>query len=191
MGKTTRTGHPMRLHRLGHYLKHRRLPVFWIAAVIGLVAPWLFDLDIPALATGDDLGECTVQSIHDGDTMRVKCGGEQMKIRLYCIDAPELAQKPWGQESRDYLRSITGDRVTIIKHDIDRYGRTVGEVIQDGRNLNLAMVEAGQAAVYRRYCSGSDYLHAETQARQQRIGVWSKTGDQQQPWNWRRSSGVF
>lgn len=43
-------------------------------------------------------------SIHDGDTLRVVRGNEELKIRLCGIDAPELKQ-PLGIESRDYLRS--------------------------------------------------------------------------------------
>jgi endonuclease YncB( thermonuclease family) len=43
-------------------------------------------------------------SIHDGDTLRVVRGNEELKIRLCGIDAPEIKQ-PLGIESRDYLRS--------------------------------------------------------------------------------------
>ena len=43
-------------------------------------------------------------SIYDGDTLRVVRDGEELKIRLCGIDAPEIKQ-PLGIESRDYLRS--------------------------------------------------------------------------------------
>jgi endonuclease YncB( thermonuclease family) len=43
-------------------------------------------------------------SIHDGDTLRVVRGNEELKVRLCGIDAPEL-KMPLGIESRDYLRS--------------------------------------------------------------------------------------
>ena len=41
--------------------------------------------------------------VHDGDTLHVLCGQHtrKLKIRLYCMDAPELAQAPWGGEARD------------------------------------------------------------------------------------------
>jgi len=44
-------------------------------------------------------------SVHDGDTLRVVRGDEELKVRLCGIDAPEIRQ-PLGIESRDYLRSL-------------------------------------------------------------------------------------
>jgi endonuclease YncB( thermonuclease family) len=44
-------------------------------------------------------------SIHNGDTLRVVRGNEELKVNLCGIDAPEIKQ-PLGIESRDYLRSL-------------------------------------------------------------------------------------
>ena len=99
-----------------------------------------------------------------------------------------MQQPPWGKESRDYLRSITPDSVTIIRHDKDRYGRVVAEVIDDQRNLNLQMVKDGYAAVYPRYCKDTAYYQAQEQAQSARLGIWSKQGLQQTPWLWRRKN---
>ena len=122
--------------------------------------------------------------------MRATCDGEKIKIRLHCIDAPEMAQRPWGRESRDHLRRITPATIRLRRLDRDRYGRIVGEVYSGtdtaGREpLNLAMVSAGQAAVYWRYCSDGRYLDAERRARDAGRGVWARSGEQQQPWVWR------
>ncbi|WP_343218595.1 thermonuclease family protein [Lamprobacter modestohalophilus] len=52
--------------------------------------------------------------------------------------------------------------------------------------LNRAMVEAGQAAVYRRYCPDSSYRQAEASAKAAGLGIWSVPGDHQRPWDWRK-----
>ena len=69
--------------------------------------------------------DCRVEKISDGDTMNLRCGTQLVKVRLYCIDAPEMAQKPWGTRSREHLQSITTPTVKLLKIDQDQYGRTV------------------------------------------------------------------
>jgi endonuclease YncB( thermonuclease family) len=53
-------------------------------------------------------------------------------------------------------------------------------------SINLAMVEAGQAAVYPRYCQDPAYYAAERRAREAGRGIWEKEGEQQRPWESRR-----
>lgn len=98
-----------------------------------------------------------------------------------------MGQKLWGQQSRDYLRRITPSHVDIRPIERDRYGRLVGEVLDNGRSLNLALVEAGQAAVYNRYCDDDRYSPAERAVREDRLGVWAQPGLHQQPWEWRKN----
>ncbi len=69
--------------------------------------------------------------------------------------------------------------VTIRPQTKDRYGRTVAEVFRNGRAVNLAMVQSGQAFAYRKYLSACDrgsYLAAVAQAKQSRRGVWAVSG---------------
>lgn len=165
---------------------HQRISLFWIAAIIGLIAPWAIQVLHSQETT--TTRECTVSSVYDGDTMRVKCEGELMKVRLYCIDTPEMGQKPWGRESRDFLRGLAprGSSVQIKGHKKDRYGRLIGEVFNDGLNLNLDMVRAGQAAVYPKYCKDEQYYMAQNGAKDVEKGIWTKTGSHQTPWKWRK-----
>jgi endonuclease YncB( thermonuclease family) len=144
----------------------------------------------PAGATPAASHRATVLSIGDGDTLRVSQAGQSVTIRLACIDAPELAQSPWGQRSRAYLtqRLPIGRDVTILPHTTDRYGRTVAEVIS-AISVNLAMVEDGQAFVDRRHLAGCDareYLEAEYRASRHRHGVWQVEGGIPRPWTFRR-----
>lgn len=131
-----------------------------------------------------------VLSIDDGDTIRVRQGGRAITVRLACIDAPETAQSPWGQHARRYLqqRLSIGREVTLEVKTTDRYGRTVAEVISD-ININLVMVEDGQAFAYRRYlsgCNAKEYLDAEYRASRHRYGVWQVEGGITRPWDFRR-----
>lgn len=161
---------------------HQRLALFWILAGVGIATPWL----VTRLPFGSGPDTCVINSIHDGDTLRATCAGEGVKVRFYCIDAPELAQRPWGQESRDHLRQITPRSVRLVARDKDRYGRIVGEVYDGEQSLNLAMVEAGQAAVYPRYCKEGRFFDAQKRAKAERRGIWEKEGEQQRPWEWRK-----
>ncbi|MEA5442590.1 thermonuclease family protein [Cyanobium gracile] len=134
--------------------------------------------------------QATVLSIGDGDTLQVRSGQQRITIRLACIDAPEMAQSPHGQQARQalQLRLAMGRPVTIQPQSIDRYGRTVAEVISD-TNINLALVEDGLAFAYRRYlgtCDAAAYLEAELRARRHRLGVWRVPGGLTRPWDFRR-----
>jgi endonuclease YncB( thermonuclease family) len=132
----------------------------------------------------------TVLSVGDGDTLRVRQGGRSITVRLACIDAPEMAQRPHGPRAREYLqlRLRPGRRVRLEVKTTDRYGRTVAEVFSD-INVGLALVEDGQAFVYRKYmgqCDVREYLAAETRASRSRHGVWDLPGGITRPWDFRR-----
>jgi len=132
----------------------------------------------------------TVVSIGDGDTIRVRDAGRLVTVRLACIDAPEMAQAPYGSQARRYLqtRLPVGSSVRLIPQTTDRYGRTVAEVIGEV-NLNLALVEDGLAFAYRQYlagCNAKEYLDAEYRASRHRYGVWQVPGGITRPWDFRR-----
>ncbi len=172
---------------LSRVTRHRRLSLFWVLALIGTVGPW--SCEGLKRQTSMLPKDCRVASIHDGDTLRAECGGEQLQVRLHCLDAPELEQRPWGQASQDHLRSLipSGTSIELRVQDKDRYGRSVAEVLAGKRDINLAMVRDGQAAVYRAYCNDRRFDQAETQARKGKLGIWAQPGLQQRPWESRRS----
>ena len=135
--------------------------------------------------------KATVLSIGDGDTIRVLQAGKPLTVRLACIDAPETAQAPYGQQARTYLqqRLPIGREVSLNIKTTDRYGRSVAEVISES-NINLALVEDGQAFAYRQYLRGCDakaYLEAEERASRARLGVWQVPGGITRPWDFRRA----
>ena len=158
----------------------------WLLPLVGLACLLL----LPTVVVGQGSAS-TVVSIGDGDTIRVRQGGRAITVRLACIDAPEMAQQPHGQQARDYLRMRLpiGSPVRLDVKTTDRYGRAVAEVIGD-INIGLAMVEDGQAFAYRQYlsgCNAQEYLDAEVRASRRRAGVWQVSGGITRPWDFRRS----
>ncbi len=113
----------------------------------------------------------TVISVGDGDTLRVEEAGRKVTIRVACIDAPEMAQAPYGQQARQALSELlpVGSTVTLKAQTKDRYGRTVAEVFtQSGANAGLSLVQQGYAFAYRQYLKQCDewaYLDREKLAR--------------------------
>ena len=94
-----------------------------------------------------------IKSCYDGDTC-TSISGE--KIRLACIDAPELKGKEANPEEallvRDYLNNlISGGKISIRRITYDRYGRTVGELYKDKQNIQEHLVDLGLARVYKKY----------------------------------------
>ena len=129
-----------------------------------------------------------VKWVADGDTITIlDSRNNQHKIRFHGIDTPERGQ-PYGNAAREALSDmVAGKTVGIVVVDTDRYGRTVGRVYVDGRDVNLAMVEQGFAWWYRRFAPNDRALEAaERSAREGKLGLWREP-DPIPPWDWRRS----
>jgi endonuclease YncB( thermonuclease family) len=147
-----------------------------LAAAILLLANSFF---FPPEAKGETVITGTVIHIADGDTISVTvCGNFAVKIRLLWCDAPEHNQA-YGPESAAHLsQMILGREVELHITGIDKYGRTLAVVMLDGVDINLEQVKSGWAWVFERYIGEApasvqaNYRQAETQAREQRRGLW-------------------
>lgn len=128
-----------------------------------------------------------VTSVHDGDTFTgVNENNEQVKVRLDAVDAPELSQ-PYGQASRKALGDkIFGKTVTVITKKHDRYGRTIGHVLIDKRDVNLELLEVGAVWHYAAYDRNKRLREAEASARAANKGLW-KDPNPMAPWDWRKT----
>lgn len=117
--------------------------------------------------------------VHDGDSVRLYLDGAKKStpIRMKCIDAPELRQKH-GKNSREALKRHfrSNGVITVKEYGQDRYGRVIAEVFVDGNNVNLSMVESGNAYVYEEYCKDAVYRTKERQAKHLKRGVWRDPG---------------
>jgi endonuclease YncB( thermonuclease family) len=110
----------------------------------------------------------------------------QFKVRLDAIDAPEIGQ-PFGQASKRALSGkVFGKDIVVIAKTRDKYGRTVGHVMLDGRDVNLEMLEEGMAWHYEKYDHNTRLRVAEQAARAAKLGLW-QDGTSVPPWEWRKS----
>lgn len=124
-----------------------------------------------------------VVSIHDGDTITILQGKQQIKVRLFGIDAPELEQ-PYGKKSKQFLANlIAGEVVEVEPKGKDRYKRTLGIIYFKGQDINAQMVLNGYAWAYVKY--SRIYVNQEKLARENKRGLW-QSSNPTPPWVWRK-----
>ncbi|AOO59829.1 nuclease (plasmid) [Raoultella ornithinolytica] len=128
-------------------------------------------------------GNFSAKVVHviDGDTVMVYDGTQQTKIRLYGIDAPESNQA-FGQKSKDFMIKVAANRVVDIEdHGQDVYGRTLGTIFLENKDLNGSidlnglMVYEGMAWTYRYHgrLIVPAYGALEKDARNTQRGLWA------------------
>tara|TARA_X000000950_G_scaffold205384_1_gene247079 strand:+ start:49 stop:441 length:393 start_codon:yes stop_codon:yes gene_type:complete len=100
-----------------------------------------------------------IKDCYDGDTCTTL---KREKIRLACIDTPELKGKRAdpipAKEARDYLNNLVANKEVSIKRiTTDRYGRTVGELFKDEVNIQELIVNKGYGKIYKKYAYQCDW----------------------------------
>ena len=156
-----------------------------------------------AETTAAAVGRITNIRVVDGDSIEARYKGQLARIRLYGIDAPELAQLE-GPESAEHLAALVRRSRTLVMEviDQDHYGRLVGLIYAERshrrNSLNLRMVREGQAYAYTRF-GGAEFgmRPAERDAQAARRGLWRHgTDGGERPWDFRergreRATKVF
>ena len=106
-------------------------------------------------AGAEDLGtiEARVARVVDGDTF--KLSGQAQSIRVWGLDAPERNQAGGSAATAALNALISGQTLSCVVVDIDRYQRLVGQCfLPDGRDITAAMIMTGTATEYCRYSKG-------------------------------------
>jgi endonuclease YncB( thermonuclease family) len=140
--------------------------------------------------------EATVIQVTDGDTIVVRTTeAEDIKVRLYGIDAPESGQEG-GEDAAKALKPLRDRQVTIREMDIENSG-IAALVESEGESINLEQVKRGQAWYYAQYCQEQpicgELEKAEKEARAAQRGLWAKgwfwenKGEPVAPWEWRKN----
>ena len=121
----------------------------------------------------------------DGDTIRAEAKGQEIKIRLVEIDAPEMNQ-PFGAQSKNFLNRLLYEKnVTLIAQGEDQYGRVLGNLFSNELNVNMLMVKFGFAWVYDKYAKNSSLYKYQDQAKTENLGLW-RAKNPIAPWVWRK-----
>lgn len=151
--------------------------VKWVAAIAVCLAPY-------AMAAQ----AYRVVKIADGDTLTALGADlQQVKCRLYGIDAPEKKQA-FGHASKLSLAELSFGRTALI--DIvgrDRYGRAICRVAVAGVDVNKEQIARGMAWMYREYARDSAYSDAESAAQGRRVGIW-RDARPVPPWTFRKAA---
>ncbi|WP_169975880.1 thermonuclease family protein [Campylobacter sp. RM16191] len=140
--------------------------------ILILVSPTL------ALALGGK-----VVKVSDGDTITILQDKQQIKVRLYGIDAPEKKQA-YGEKSRKFLANlIAGQIVEVKEKGKDKYKRVLGVVYYNGQDINAKMVSSGYAWAFVKY--SKDYVKHQEYAVSKKFGLWADK-EPAPPWEWRK-----
>lgn len=130
-----------------------------------------------------------IDSVVDGDTVKVHYQGKLETVRLLLIDSPESVHptkpvQPFGKDASMYLKALLkkGETVQLEVGNPSRddYGRLLGYIWVDGELLNERIVSYGYARVAYIIPPNTKYLDellkAQEQAQERKTGIWSIEG---------------
>ncbi|WOK96691.1 putative staphylococcal-like nuclease CAN1 [Canna indica] len=110
---------------------------------------------------------------------------KKYRIRLQGIDAPEI-KMPYGKEAKEQLAKLVNGKCLKIKvYNIDRYGRSVGDVYCNGIFVQEHMLKRGFAWHYAMFDKRPEFARWQKEARAARLGLWAAPNPEK-PWEWRR-----
>jgi micrococcal nuclease len=136
-----------------------------------------------------------VAKVIDGDTLTVRQGDKEQKVRLCGVDAPEKAQ-PLGSESKAKLQQLVDaarGKVALVPVNRDRYGRVVAEVflmMEPEQSVQYEMLTSGMVYIYPQYIDGcpnsTGFKMAEAIGKKNKVGVWAR--NDVRPWDYRKAN---
>ncbi|MCP3898786.1 MAG: DUF4124 domain-containing protein [Desulfobacteraceae bacterium] len=145
----------------------------------------------------NEKGNFEVLKIYDGDSIKVKGYNLIFMVRLVGIDTPETGGslqpgQPFSSEAKKFLeKKIAGQKVVLKSYGMGGYNRQLAEVFINNTNINLEILKAGLAEVYKgkpaKGINKNLYNDAQSVAKKQQIGIWSlDSKDYKSPKQWRK-----
>lgn len=122
---------------------------------------------------------CKIIRVTDGDTVLCRkrfFSRKQTTIRLAYIDAPESKQTYGSESTRALQRMVLNKNVQVLITSVDGYGRHVGDLYRNNKNINEAMITQGHAWAYPTYGKNKAHkahlLSLQTKAKAKKVGLW-------------------
>ena len=145
----------------------------------------LFLFTVVGYAQNTLIGKVT--AITDGDTFKLLTKDSTLiRVRVANIDCPERKQ-PFSKSAKQFTsNAIFNKQVTLKVIKKDRYGRSIANVIYDGKNLSEELLKAGLAWHFVKYSKDKTLQSLEDQAKQKQLGLWMDP-NAIAPWKWRSS----
>jgi micrococcal nuclease len=129
-----------------------------------------------------------VAKVVDGDTLHIRMGGEDVKVRLIGINTPETVDprrkvECFGKEASSFMKSLAEGESVRIETDptqgtYDSYRRMLAYVyLKDGQMLNRKMIAEGYAYEYTYmtpYKYQTEFRRVQNLAKQSERGLWAQ-----------------
>lgn len=166
--------------------KHYRSLLILIGVISALSISW-YSIDEKSKF------EAKAVRIIDGDTFVITQEGQEVKIRLYGVDCPELDQS-YGKMAKIYSESfLMGQDVSIEIVDKDKYGRMVCMVYVGSACLNEHLLKEGLAWHYTFFDRSKNFTRwssIQDSCMFHHVGIWSDP-DPIEPQIFRRKGRIY
>ncbi|WP_017652624.1 thermonuclease family protein [Fortiea contorta] len=125
-----------------------------------------------------------VARVVSGQSLEVLGMAEQpnliSQVRLIGLDAPDMRQRPWGDEAKRRLEALIGgaEQIVTLEFDLeakDKIGRTLAYVLKDQLLLNEELVKQGYVLFVARspnHKYDQRLERAQQWARIMGLGIW-------------------
>lgn len=127
-----------------------------------------------------------VESVVDGDTIKITYNGLLTSVRIIGVDTPETVDSRtivecFGIEASKYLKQKLDGKMIHIATDFtqadrDKYDRLLRYVYLDDEDIGLSIIANGYGHEYTYnapYAHQSDYKKAQSDAENQNKGLWA------------------
>ena len=127
-----------------------------------------------------------VESVVDGDTIKVTYEGALTSVRLIGVNTPETVDprksvECFGREASNYLKQKLEGQTVVLEADAsqtdrDKYNRLLRYVYLNGADVNLDIIQHGYGYEYTYnipYNKQAEYKAAQAAAESNKAGLWA------------------